>query len=384
MGRERIHENVKRRLYAESMGRCMNPSCQKELFISDEDIAEKAHIRPYCKDADNSYENLIILCPNCHKEFDKVSAFDTDEVKNWKLVRKNELEKVFSKRCSSFEELKKKVLPLLLENRMIYENYYLGDKRVLWDKLETKILVNNRKLKVLLERNIGLFQSHSVKEYSNMECVRLFIAHIDEFETTRLDEEKCRQILYPIKIDSIFGIKSVRESFLPSTESLEDLIAKLSDEGKFHSIYLGNDNPYVKIYEDEKLVTLFLMDTPRLRQMYFEYKCFRGAKVRLNSLNYAFKYMRSRGVDFEFIYNDNLREILVCNKRMLFVYEYCLSKAHLLYLAPEEKSVIVNLHNWNGCCCISREAYEVASALGITLLTMDDFYVYINRIKNSK
>ena len=74
---------------------------------------------------------------------------------------------------------------------------------------------------------------------------------------------------------------------------------------------------------------------------------------------------------------------MVCNKKMIFIYEYCLSKAQLLQLAPEEKSVIVNLHNWNGRGCISREAYEIASAMGINLLTMDDFYGYINRIKNS-
>lgn len=35
MSRESISENIKRRLYAESMGRCMNPECQKELFIGD-------------------------------------------------------------------------------------------------------------------------------------------------------------------------------------------------------------------------------------------------------------------------------------------------------------------------------------------------------------
>ena len=27
-----IDENIKRRLYAESMGRCMNPDCMCELF----------------------------------------------------------------------------------------------------------------------------------------------------------------------------------------------------------------------------------------------------------------------------------------------------------------------------------------------------------------
>lgn len=383
MGRESIPENIRRRLYAESMGRCMNPRCQKELFINDGDIVEKAHIRPYCKDADNSYENLIILCPNCHTEFDKISAFSSDEVKSWKQDRKEELERVFSEKCSTFDELKKRVVPLLLENRTIFENYYLGDERVLWDKIEPKILVNNRKLKTLLGSNIGLFQSHSTKEYSNVECVRLFIAHVDEFETTRLDKEKCRKILYPAKIDSIFGIEPVQESFLPSTESLEELIIKLNDEGKFHSINLGNDNPYIKIYEDGKIVKLFLLDTPRMRQMYYEYKCFRGAKVRLESLNYALKYMKSRNVNFEIVCYNNLREVIACNKKMIFVYEYCLSKVQLLQLAPEEKSVIVNLHNWNGSSCISSEAYEIASTMEITLLTMDDFYGYVNRIKNS-
>ena len=66
-----IEENVKRRLYAESMGRCMNPNCQKELFCNDGDIIEKAHIDAYCQTADNSFENLVLLCPNCHTNFDK-------------------------------------------------------------------------------------------------------------------------------------------------------------------------------------------------------------------------------------------------------------------------------------------------------------------------
>lgn len=58
MSREQISENVKRRLCAESMGRCMNPNCQEELFKNNGDIMEKAHIIPYCDTADNSFENL--------------------------------------------------------------------------------------------------------------------------------------------------------------------------------------------------------------------------------------------------------------------------------------------------------------------------------------
>ncbi|ECB9799486.1 HNH endonuclease, partial [Listeria monocytogenes] len=113
MGRENITENVKRRLYTESMGRCMNPNCQRELLQGSGDIIEKAHIIPYCKTSDNSFENLIVLCPNCHKSFDKSSSFSTEQVKSWKKLRKDELDKLFTKKFATFDDLRKEVAPLL-------------------------------------------------------------------------------------------------------------------------------------------------------------------------------------------------------------------------------------------------------------------------------
>ncbi|WP_458106366.1 HNH endonuclease signature motif containing protein [Bacillus sp. PK5-004] len=80
----KISTQVERRIYAESMGRCMNPECKVELFKDSGDIMEKAHIIPYCDTKDNSYENLIILCPNCHTNFDKNNAFSVDDVEKWK------------------------------------------------------------------------------------------------------------------------------------------------------------------------------------------------------------------------------------------------------------------------------------------------------------
>lgn len=90
-----IDEAVKRKLYAEPMGRCMNPNCQRELFCKNGDIIEKAHIDPYCETADNSFENLVLLCPNCHTELDKNHAFTPKEVLEWKGIRKEELEEFF-------------------------------------------------------------------------------------------------------------------------------------------------------------------------------------------------------------------------------------------------------------------------------------------------
>lgn len=382
MSRENIDENTKRRLYAESMGRCMNPDCQIELFKEKGDIIEKAHIVPYFETADNAYENLVILCPNCHTDFDKNHAFTPDQVKEWKLIRKCELEKLFSKKFRSFDELKKEVVPMLSENMTIYDNYYLTDKKHLWDRFEATILSNNRKIKKLLETNLDLIQSHTEKSYSNLELVRQYIAHINEFEATRPDEEKCRQILFPADINSLFGIAPVKGHFLPMTESLELLIEKLDREGKFVTAVIGADNPYIQIKEEAGYCKVFLDDTPRLRQLYFDYNCFRSSAVRLDSLNFAIKYIHARKIGYQFVNDKKFREIYIAGTKMVFVYKYCLSEADLLAMTPEERTIIVNLHNWNGKSCISQKAYELASKMNVILLTMDAFYEYINKIKN--
>lgn len=54
----------------------------------------------------------------------------------YKQIRKDEFERFFSKEYATFEELKSEVVPLLLRNQAIFENYYLGDRRKLWDIFE--------------------------------------------------------------------------------------------------------------------------------------------------------------------------------------------------------------------------------------------------------
>ena len=376
-----IDKLTKRKLYAESMGKCMNPNCQNDLFNNNGDIIERAHIRPYCDNADNSFENLIILCPNCHTNFDKNFAFKPDEVKQWKRLRAEEVEKFFSKKCASFDELRNEVSPLLIENKTIYDNYYLTGNRELWDKFEPKILVNNSKLKKLLLNNLELIQ-HSKKHGSNLPLVREFLTHIDEFEESRLDEEKNRQILFPKEVNSLFGISPIKSSepFL-SVEPLEILISKLQDEGNTIKVILDTTDPYIEIRHSSKITKLYLTDILCLRQFYYNYNCFRTGIIRLKYLNFALKYINSRKVKFKFFDYTNLREIEVNNIKMIFIYEYCLSKASLAQLCPEANSVIVNLHNWNGESCISSEAHSFASTINVTLLDMDKFYEYIKNIQ---
>jgi len=166
--------------------------------------------------------------------------------------------------------------------------------------------------------------------------------------------------------------------FLPMTESLEMLVEKLDAEGNFVTAALGIKNPYIQIRENNHYVKVFLNDTPRLRQLYYNYGCFKGAVVRFESLNFALSYISSRKVGYTFAQEHNFREILINGTKMIFVYKYCLSEADLKQMLPDENTVIVNLHNWNGDSCISRKAYEFAGKINVTLLTIEDFYGYIN------
>lgn len=378
MNRKPIAENVKRRLWAESMGRCMNPYCQEDLFINNNDIMEKAHIGAYFETEDNSFENLIILCPNCHKKFDKAKLLTEETVKSWKELRKKELSKFFSPKFKSFDELKEKVVPILSENYNIYKSYYLSGNRYLWDKFKPQILSNNEKLKLLFENNINLFQDHQNKRYSNLELIQKFIAHVNEFKITRRDKEKIRSVLFPQEINSIFGIRPIRDSLMPSTESLEQLIQEFRKKDLLEEVVLGIENPYILLKSKEKI---FINDTPRLRQLYHDNNCFGKVDVRLESLNFALKYLKSRRIHFEYANSDSLREIKINDTNIVFVYEYCLSKAFLYHMSPKANYIIVNLHNWNGERCISKEALDLAKDFNVKLLTMDEFYRYVNRVK---
>ena len=135
---------------------------------------------------------------------------------------------------------------------------------------------------------------------------------------------------------------------------------------------------------DKKQELLSLKDTPRLRQLYYDYDCFKTAGVRLESLSYALRYITRHGVKFNFVSCDNLRQIVINQTKLYFVYEYCLSEVSLRTLCPEENSIVVNLHNWNGSGCISNDAYVLAKKINVELFTMENLYEYIKSIRYSK
>jgi len=64
MSRPSIPIKLKRKLLVEAGHRCSIPTCR--AFTT-----EIAHIEPWSKVKEHKYENMIVLCPNCHTRFDK-------------------------------------------------------------------------------------------------------------------------------------------------------------------------------------------------------------------------------------------------------------------------------------------------------------------------
>ena len=77
MQRDHIPADVKRAVLVEAGHRCAIPTCRATT-------TEVAHIVPWSETHDNSFENLIALCPNCHTRFDQKKEIDRQSVKMYK------------------------------------------------------------------------------------------------------------------------------------------------------------------------------------------------------------------------------------------------------------------------------------------------------------
>jgi hypothetical protein len=215
---------TKLRLFADSAGYCQNPDCLKPLFLSIEDkeihIAEMAHIfsasdsGPRAKvklsaAERGAYENLILLCPDCHTTIDKAEEkFPDGLVSSWKKLHSERIAGVFGAvEFPTREDARHAICSLLDENRTIFQEYGpLSDSRFnpesdtpkLWRrKIREKILPNNRRLLRLLEANTRHMRSDEVATLNK------FKQHVDDFEAKHLDVSDVSGTRFPEEMPTI-------------------------------------------------------------------------------------------------------------------------------------------------------------------------------------
>lgn len=197
------------RLFADSGGYCQRPHCANPLFVdtatNNIHVAEVAHIiaasatgpRAEVKvsPADRgSYDNLILLCANCHTTIDKAPGdFPDDMVRDWKRKQVDRITSLFGAvEYQDRASARKAIEPALSENGAVFKKYgphneYRQDPesevaKVWQRKLRAIVLPNNRKVLAILDANRRHLRESEVK------TAEAFRQHVDDLEAKHIGD----------------------------------------------------------------------------------------------------------------------------------------------------------------------------------------------------
>ena len=197
------------RLFADSAGYCQRPECADRLFVDtgtkNIHVAEMAHIiaasgkgpradATVTQTEKGSYDNLILLCANCHTTIDKAPAdFPDKMVREWKRKHIERINSLFGAVEYPDRASARKAIELALaENRAVFDQYgpnndYRQDPesdlaKVWQRKMRAIILPNNRKVLTILDAN------HRHLSEIEAKTLEAFRQHIDDLEAKHIGE----------------------------------------------------------------------------------------------------------------------------------------------------------------------------------------------------
>jgi hypothetical protein len=215
---------TKSKLFANSGGFCQRPDCNENLFKTftntEIHIAEIAHIisanngarsnKDFTAEEKGDYENLILLCSNCHTTIDKAEKdFPEELIIKWKNEHERRLKNLFGiKKFDSRELVREVVNPIFLENKVIFDTYgpetnerYNPESQmpIIWlKKIRESIIPNNRKLYNLINTNYHLTNSAEKIAFTK------FTQHINDFEAKHIFNFENNGTLFPKEITEIY------------------------------------------------------------------------------------------------------------------------------------------------------------------------------------
>lgn len=226
-----ITERAIKLLWSNASGRCSFTDCQKRLTVEQAahaapyTLGEMAHIKGkqngsnrYDKNQTveqrDSYENLILLCPNHHTLIDKPeneSIYSVDVLTKMKIDHENKVSKRLEvEELSSIEKVKDKIAIFLAENRQAWLQYgprsdaaqknpHSEEIYAVWtsERLST-IVPNNRIIASLLEANRNLFDRQEQIIISH------FLSHAKSYEKWVKDEIPYQAVMrFPVDFEHL-------------------------------------------------------------------------------------------------------------------------------------------------------------------------------------
>lgn len=199
-----ISDNTAKLLWGRAAGICSNPTCREDLTVLLDgnrsfNVGEMAHViaqqpsgpRGQLTGGGDDYENLILLCPTCHRLVDKApdGEYPPETLFCWKAeheqtIRSYGQDQIFE----SIGDLKSYVSRRLAENKALWQNFGPvstvakndpgSNLHVLWAlrKLDT-IIPNNTKILNAVESNFGLLDAEQIAVFMD------FKIHASAFES---------------------------------------------------------------------------------------------------------------------------------------------------------------------------------------------------------
>ncbi|GAB5471473.1 MAG: hypothetical protein Kilf2KO_45030 [Rhodospirillales bacterium] len=190
-------------LWGRAAGICSDPECRKKLTATGADgksflTGEMAHQIARSPDGprgtdsggDNTYDNLILLCPTCHRTIDKApeGTYPVELLRKWKKAHEKWVDSWAAEgKYTTTVEVSKEIQRLLIENRTHFEEYGptsvvaaenpASTAQTIWvaRKLDT-LLPNNRRIVSLMERYAGIMPAAAISSFAK------FKMHAEAFE----------------------------------------------------------------------------------------------------------------------------------------------------------------------------------------------------------
>ena len=140
----------------------------------------------------DEYDNLILLCPNCHTTVDKnPHLYPKETIEKWKKEHEESIRYLFvAPKFETREEARKYLFPFFVENKAIFDRYGPYSENAANKQMETerewerlclqKLLPNNRKIEAVVAQNINLLTEDELKLFTQ------FKIHREGFEYNKL------------------------------------------------------------------------------------------------------------------------------------------------------------------------------------------------------
>lgn len=221
-----ISDNDYKLLWGRAAGICSNPDCREDLTILLEDtraynVGEMAHViarssagpRGVPEGGSDTYDNLLLLCPTCHRKVDKApeGTYPTEILHTWKSEHEASIRRRGGElKFDTNPALKQYVSRLLSENRVLWHQLGPHSEAALSDpgsnlhfvwqlrKLDA-IVPNNRKIVNVIEANTSLLND------SEHAVFLVFKIHAQAFEAhqyRRVDTYP----LFPKEFEEAFSV----------------------------------------------------------------------------------------------------------------------------------------------------------------------------------